>query len=568
MDDKNTSTSDPPSSENYIRIPNNTHPYYGSFSYPDDTFVPTDLNMSRVSSQMTELSRTQTFRTAVESMAESFSRASVMYMAENIIVNHHFHQQHYPSQEDDLQHYQQDFDTKSHHHTLPPSTSTLDLDSTFSEHMGESMYGLFPGLSRHTTVASLMSDYNASPISSSTCLRSTFLQSIFNAVNVLIGVGILALPLAFRLAGWVYGSVILLFCCLATNYTAKILIKCLEVQPGATTYGDIGAVAFGHRGRAFIGSVFIVELLTVGVAMVILLGDAIQSLFPLIPMIQTRIISFFLLTPTLFFPIRHLAYASFIGIVSCICLLLIVLYDGVEKEEAPGSLWYPAPTEMFPSSYYGLPISFGLIMSVYTGAAVFPSLYRDMDEPKKYNQVVNLSYLITTASYVLMAWAGYTMFGTSTMKEITQNLAVTEGFNRALNRTVLWLVFLTPIAKYGVMMNPLQVTWEHWLLSKPTIEKWSHTRMGKSLISWTSRLLLHAFIVYIAIIFPGFDKVMSLLGALFSFGISAIFPLACHLSLFGHSMTYSQYILDWLIMLIAISMAAIGTLWSFLPTSS
>ncbi|ORZ08176.1 transmembrane amino acid transporter protein-domain-containing protein [Absidia repens] len=394
--------------------------------------------------------------------------------------------------------------------------------------------------------------------------RSTFLQSIFNAVNVLIGVGILALPLAFRLAGWVYGFFILIFCCLATNYTAKILVKCLDTQPGASSYGDIGAIAFGDRGRAFIGGVFIVELLTVGVAMVILLGDAIQSLFPLIPMITARIISFFILIPTLFFPIRQLAYASFIGIVSCICLLFIVLFDGVNKNHAPGSLWQPAPTEWFPSSLYGLPISFGLIMSVYTGAAVFPALYRDMDEPKEYSKVVDISYSITTLSYVLMAWAGYTMFGLSTMKE---NLAITEGFNRLLNRAVLWLVFMTPIAKYGVMMNPLQMAWEHWLLSKPSIEHCARTPMGKRLISWFSRIVLHAFIVYVAIIFPGFDKVMSLLGALFSFGISAIFPLACHISLFGHSLSYFQYLMDWLIMILAIIMAAVGTVWSFLPTA-
>ncbi|KAI8336936.1 transmembrane amino acid transporter protein-domain-containing protein [Chlamydoabsidia padenii] len=433
------------------------------------------------------------------------------------------------------------------------------------EHTGNgSLNGILPNLSRHTTVASLFSER----LQLSIPLRSSFLQSVFNAVNVLIGVGILALPLAFRLAGWFFGFVILIFCCLATNYTAKILVKCLDTQPEAGSYGDIGAIAFGHRGRVFIGGVFIVELVTVGVAMVILLGDAIQSLFPMTSMITTRMISFFILTPTLFFPIRQLAYASFIGIVSCICFLFIVLYDGVNKHTTPGSLWAPAPTEWFPNSYYGIPISFGLIMSVYTGAAVFPALYRDMDEPKKYSKVVDVSYSITTISYIIMAWAGYTMFGTSTMKEITQNLSVTEGFNRLLNRAVLWLVFMTPIAKYGVMMNPLQMAWEHWLLSKPLVENWRNTQVGKHTISFVSRTFLHAVIVYIAIIFPGFDRVMSLLGSLFSFGISAIFPLACHLRLFGPSLSYSRYLIDWLIMIVAIGMAAVGTIWSFLPSDS
>lgn len=57
-------------------------------------------------------------------------------------------------------------------------------------------------------------------------------------------------------------------------------------------------------------------------------------------------------------------------------------------------------------------------MSGFTGHAVFPSIYRDMDEPKKYNEVVDISYIITITIYLLMAWAGYSMFGTETMKEV------------------------------------------------------------------------------------------------------------------------------------------------------
>lgn len=90
--------------------------------------------------------------------------------------------------------------------------------------------------------------------------KSSFLQSVFNAINILIGVGILAFPLAFRISGWLIGSLIFVFCAAGTNYTAKLLARCLDAAPGATTYGDMGMAAFGERGRAFIGSVFFVEL--------------------------------------------------------------------------------------------------------------------------------------------------------------------------------------------------------------------------------------------------------------------------------------------------------------------
>lgn len=116
-------------------------------------------------------------------------------------------------------------------------------------------------LYRPDTVASVISQQfktnnNAPPP------KSNFIQSVFNAMNVLIGVGILAFPLAFRYAGWLFGTLIFTFCAIGTNYTAKLLVRCLDAVPGAITYGDIGMAAFGDRGRTFIGGVFFVELAT------------------------------------------------------------------------------------------------------------------------------------------------------------------------------------------------------------------------------------------------------------------------------------------------------------------
>ncbi|CAO3640874.1 unnamed protein product [Cunninghamella blakesleeana] len=543
------------------RIPYNSHPEYGTIPYFNDDFAVSDLSLSHAESHMSPLSRTQTFRTAVESMAESYSRASMIYFAENLHITPSYGQQHNLNNqflEDNHDYFYEQSSKSNLSYVTHPSLDTLNR--TLSEpSKSTSLQGLFPNLSRPATIASLISQPQTS-------LRSTFTQSIFNSLNVLIGIGILTLPYAFCLSGWFYGLLILSFCCLSTNYTAKVLIRCLNAHPidgGAATYSDIGAVAFGDRGRSFIGFVFILELITIGIAMVVLLGDAIQSLYPSVTMISSRLFSFFILTPTLFFPIRKLAYASFIGILSCFCLLFIVLYDGISKPSYPGSLWEMAPTEVLPSKLYSIPLCFGLAMSCFAGHAVFPSIYRDMDDPKKYNKVVDISYFITITMYLLMAWAGYSMFGTETMKEITQNLATTIGYNRLLNGAILWLVFLTPIAKYGVMMNPLQMVWEHWLLSKVQSQSWSST--SKTLFTWSSKVILHGIIVFIAIVFPAFDRVMSLLGALFSYSISVIFPLACHLKLFGHSLPTHKYILDWAILSISCIIAILGTIWSFLP---
>ncbi|KAI9497956.1 transmembrane amino acid transporter protein-domain-containing protein [Zychaea mexicana] len=386
-------------------------------------------------------------------------------------------------------------------------------------------------------------------------------------MNVLIGVGILAFPLAFRYAGWLIGSAIFIFCAIGTNYTAKMLARSLDAAPGASTYGDMGNAAFGERGRAFIGGLFYVELATMGVAMVTLLGDGLQALYPSLDFVTSRILCFCLMAPFEFLSLRKLSVASLFGIISCVLLMVIVLFDGLSKTTQPGSLWDPMETELLPSDPSRIPLSFGLMMAGFAGHAVFPAIYRDMENPKKYDQMVDITYVLTIFVYALMAVSGYLMFGSETMQEITQNLAVTDGYYKIFNSVALWLVVITPIAKFALIMNPLNVACELWLQARPRIDAWlsCSSWLRQALFTTIVRLSVTTILVYIALIFPGFDRVMSLLGALFSFGISVIFPLMCYERLYTHSISNARSCLNIGILAIAISMAAVGTAWSFLP---
>lgn len=64
------------------------------------------------------------------------------------------------------------------------------------------------------------------------------------------------------------------------------------------------------------------------------------------------------------------------------------------------------------------PLSLGLIMSGFAGHAVFPSIYRDMENPSEYNKMVNVTYGITTVIYIVMAVIGYVMFGQDSLQEV------------------------------------------------------------------------------------------------------------------------------------------------------
>ncbi|SAL95516.1 hypothetical protein [Absidia glauca] len=550
-----------PSLPDQVRVPTNSHPSqlpnYGALHSGGMTPLSEQdtLDMSLYPDQL-DSSSARSFRSALGSFGRSYSRTSALYMADNLSL----------SRPGTMDYGELDEEARQDDRKHRPET-----DSVMSNHTNQGI-AFFPTLSRHTTLGTMIlrDQYHEDVQHQAHYVpESTFLQSVFNSVNVLVGIGALALPLGIRHAGWLIGMSVFLFCTIATNYSAKILARCLDAAPpGALTYADMGAAAFGERGRGVISGVFILELFTLGVAMAVLLGDGLETLFGF-DLLTTRLISFCVLTPMTFFPISKLAYASVLGVISSTFLVVIVVLDGLTKKTHPGSLWDPMETEWIPSEPFNIPLSFGLLMAVYSGHAVFPSLYRDMAEPKTYDRMVDTTYVITFTVYMIMAVAGYLMFGLDTMQEITQNLATTSGYTKWINQGAIYLIVLIPVAKYGLMLNPVNLSWELWLQSQSRMESWYRDHSFKKyVLSTFGRVLLSAFVIYIATVFPGFDRIMALLGALFSFGISVIFPLACYHRMYHNSMTYKDLIINWTILIISTILATLGTVWSFFPVPS
>lgn len=73
--------------------------------------------------------------------------------------------------------------------------------------------------------------------------QSTLPQTVFNSTNVLIGIGILSLPLGMKYAGWLCGTIFLALAALVTGYTAKLLAKCMDVDPSLITFADLAFIS-------------------------------------------------------------------------------------------------------------------------------------------------------------------------------------------------------------------------------------------------------------------------------------------------------------------------------------
>lgn len=148
--------------------------------------------------------------------------------------------------------------------------------------------------------------------------QSTLPQTVFNSTNVLIGVGLLSLPMGFKYAGWLCGMVTLFLCAAVTAYTARLLAKCMDLDPSLITFSDLAFISFGRNARIATSFLFTLELLAANVALIVLFADSLDLLFTgFLSVTGWKIVCSLILIPLQFLPLRLLSFTSIVGILSC-----------------------------------------------------------------------------------------------------------------------------------------------------------------------------------------------------------------------------------------------------------
>jgi vesicular inhibitory amino acid transporter len=106
------------------------------------------------------------------------------------------------------------------------------------------------------------------------------------------------------------------------------------------------------------------------------------------------------LVPTVFLPLSLLSYASVLGIISTLLIIIVILVDGFSKADGPGSLWKPAHTTLGVQSPVELGIAFGLFMAGFSGHVVVPSLARDMIRPEEFDKMIDWAFVRLLGSHL------------------------------------------------------------------------------------------------------------------------------------------------------------------------
>ncbi|KAI0883402.1 transmembrane amino acid transporter protein-domain-containing protein [Annulohypoxylon maeteangense] len=401
--------------------------------------------------------------------------------------------------------------------------------------------------------------------------QSTLPQTVVNSTNVLIGVGLLSLPMGLKYAGWICGLIALGLCAAVTSWTARLLAKCMDLDPTMITFSDIAFISFGRKARIATAVLFTLELLAACVALIVLFADSLALLFPgTLSVTEWKVLCTIIMIPLQFAPLSILSFTSFIGVVSCLSIVIIVILDGLLKPHTPGSLIEPAATYLFPANWLTLPLSFGLLMSPWGGHSVFPNIYRDMRHPYRYKEAVTYTFSFTLIVDAAVAIVGVIMFGDGVRDEITSNILQTTGYPNALNILLVVFIAIIPLTKIPLNSQPIVTTLEVVFGLRQQVVAEEASLIG---LSSTSRGLLKALVrvltllvfLGIAILFPSFDSIMAFMGSALCFTICVTLPLAFYLKLFGHEIAAGERILVWTVMLTSLTISIIGTVWAFLP---
>ncbi|KAF8940346.1 transmembrane amino acid transporter protein-domain-containing protein [Dissophora ornata] len=392
--------------------------------------------------------------------------------------------------------------------------------------------------------------------------KATNFQAYVNVVSVLAGAGTLGLPAALRDAGWV-GLIILALACGMAIYSNQKLIKCLyyDGRNRLREYPDVAHAAFGLPGRIVV--TFFYNSIALGgpVLYLILIGTNIYDLAsPLgctitvkqwIMIAAAVMVVPIILTKTM----REVAFLSIFGALSTAIVVVIVMIASIINSKdiglvvkSDGSL---EPIDHEIAVPRNLPLALATFAFSYGGNVVFPHVEESMKNKRAWNKIILWGTLTVTVLYIMCSTSGYAVYGDIVESPIYLNLP--GGATRTISTIIITLHVLLAIPIFLTTFN-LQIE------SAVKLESRGFSTTIEFMCRAVTRTLSMVLVATIALFFPYFGQMMSLLGALSDGMLTFVFPVVFYLKLFGfRKVNKLELLLMLLIVIVGTAGAAVGT---------
>lgn len=392
-----------------------------------------------------------------------------------------------------------------------------------------------------------------------TSIRASRLQTLGNIIVTVVGTGVLGLPFAFRIAGWLAGSLGVAIVGLSTYYCMLLLVLCREKLASeeplveASTYGDLGYRSFGTPGRYVTEVIILVAQCAGSVAYFVFIGQNLYSVFQDLGLSMASYI--FMLVPleTGLSWIGSLSALAPFSIFADVCNILamgIVVKEDIQKAVGEGFSFRQRTA--ITSNIGGLPFAAGMAVFCFEGFGMTLALENSMQERRKFPRLLAQTFGGITLVYILFGFCGYMAYGEETRDIVTLNLPRNWSSLAVQVGLCVGLAFTLP-----TMLHPINEIVEGKLKVNHRNNNDS-TGLG-NIGKYISRAIVVVGLAVVSSFVPEFGVFASFVGSTLCAMISFVLPATFHLKIFGSSLPIWQKVLDSIVLLSGLFFAVYGT---------
>lgn len=251
---------------------------------------------------------------------------------------------------------------------------------------------------------------------------------VFSAI---VGTGLLAMPYAFSLAGFIAVPLIIFFVC-CSAYTSHLMVwsmqaeaarRCIPSCSGtaqkiALDWGCLVQAAFGKKAQAAIECFLIVELWGYLLSTIVCSAMNLTQLFDHLDVtsaIGLSVAGGYVLSFVSTKALTRVNVTS--NVVFVACGLMFVFTGIMLPKRAPASeIQFVKP--------HGLLSAAGILVFSPAGHSFYPRMMQQMQEPSKFPTCIRRAYLGAAIVYLGLAIPGYYMFGSATQPSAIRNIGV------------------------------------------------------------------------------------------------------------------------------------------------
>jgi solute carrier family 36 (proton-coupled amino acid transporter) len=407
--------------------------------------------------------------------------------------------------------------------------------------------------------------------------KATVAQTYFTFFKSFMGIGVLALPHGFLLAGWWLGICMVLMASYTSYYCITLLLESRDTvenqinagtvdpnvlpagmlntpstvrateedvlpahEPKDITYSDIGRAAFGSMGAKIVDFAIVTAQIGFSTAYMIFIGNNVEAaLGTCIGPATWMVITAVLACPLVW--LRSLKKLSFgailadVAVVFGLAVIIIYAFNYAEdKARVQASPPYPTGPKPF--------IFFGMAVFAFEGAGIILPMKQSMQHPEEFAGILKTGMMVITIVYTMFPLVVYLCFGGTTKDMITANLPDGEAIVVVVELSYSIGLYLT----YPIQMFPaIQILEESrvYRTMKRTLEgKTFDNELGPS---YLFRTVLVLVTLLCATTIPKFGTFVAIVGSVSCSLIAFILPAAFSIKLHPEERTTRKTYIKW-----------------------